>query len=185
MAMELECSSLEPGSAMRLRSSIKINDKRYPKGADLPWYKIYPFFLVHMLGFGLSGFVMAYAVDGPGLFFLYLHGGIAILVYTVFYLALFGLDQIRWMLINAALGLFGIYAQIDLILSYFGKRASNYSAAVHVIPFLYYILYTFLLYQMILDITGAREDPQKKKKVEAFYIVLSVVFYSTIYLTRR
>ena len=170
---------------MKLRSSITINNKRYTKGANLPWYQIYPFFLIHMLGFGLSGFYMAYTNDGPDLSFLYMHGGIAILVYMVFYFALFGVDQVRWMFINAGLGLFGIYAQIDLILAYFGKRASDYSAAVHFIPFLYYILYTFLLYQMILDMTGARTDPQKKSKVEAFYVVLSVVFYSAIYFARR
>jgi len=170
---------------MKLKSSIKINNKRYPKGADLPWYMIYPFFLVHMLAFGLSGFFMAYSSDGPGLGFLYMHGGFAIVVYTIFYLALFGGDEIKWMFINAALGLLGIYAQIDIILSLFGKKAGDYSAAVHVIPFLYYILYTFLLYQMVLDISGARENPVKKRKVEAVYVVASVIFYTLIYLSRR
>ena len=33
--------------------------------AELPWYKIYPFFLAHMLMFGGSGFFMAYT--GPAL----------------------------------------------------------------------------------------------------------------------
>ena len=108
-----------------------------------------------MLAFGLSGFFMAYSSDGPGLGFLYMHGGIAIVVYTIFYLALFGGDEIKWMFINAALGLLGIYAQIDIILSLFGKKAGDYSAAVHVIPFLYYILYTFLLYQMVLDMVNS------------------------------
>ena len=170
---------------MKLKSKITINNKLYPKGAYLPWYKIYPFFLIHMLGFGLSGFVMAYSNDNPGLWFLYMHGGIAIVVYTVFYLALFGVDEIKWMFINAALGLLGIYAQIDIILSLFGKKAGDFSAAVHVIPFLYYILYTFLLYQIVLDITGARENPDKKRTVEAFYVVGSVVLYLVIYMTRR
>ena len=89
------------------------------------------------------------------------------------------------MFINAALGLLGIYAQIDLILSLFGKKAGDFSVFVHVIPFLYYILYTFLLYQMVLDVTGARNDPRRKKIAEAFYIVSSVVIYSAIYLTKR
>ena len=126
---------------MKLRSSITINNKRHPKGANLPWYQIYPFFLIHMLAFGLSGFYMAYTNDGPELSFLYMHGGFAILVYMVFYFALFGVDQVRWMFIDAALGLFGIYAQIDGILSLFGKRADDFPWFVHVVPFLYYILY--------------------------------------------
>ena len=170
---------------MKLRSRIKINDKVYARGTNLPWYKIYPFFLVHMLGFGLSGFIMAYSNEGPGIGFLYLHGGFAILVYTVFYVALFGVDEIKWMFINAALGLLGIYAQIDLILSLFGKKASDFSVLVHVIPFRYYILYTFLLYPMVLDVTGARENPLRKRVAETFYIVSSIIIYSAIYFTKR
>jgi len=169
---------------MKLRSSININDKTYAKGVDVPWYMIYPFFLVHMLAFGLSGFLMAYSNDGPGIGFLFLHGGFAIFVYTIFYVALFGVDEIKWMFINAALGLLGIYAQIDIILSLFGKKAGDFSVFVHVIPFLYYILYTFLLYQMVLDVTGARDDPRRKSIVEAFYIISSVLIYSAIYFTK-
>ena len=167
---------------MRLRSDLKINGKIHRKGTSIPWYSIYPFFLVHMLMFGLSGFFMAYSSDGPELSFLYMHGGIAILVYTIFYISIFGVDETKWMFINSALGLMGIYAQINLILSLFGKQASDYSASVHVIPFLYYILYTFLLYQMVLDVSGARENPGKKRVVEGVYVAGSVLVYSAIYL---
>lgn len=89
---------------------------------------VYPFFLFHMLLFGGSGFYMAYADKGPSIFFLYLHGGIAILGYSVFYLAMFGRDEIKWMLINAVLGLFGIYTQIAWILALFGKHIDDYPA---------------------------------------------------------
>ena len=167
---------------MKARADLTINGKLYRKGQSFPWYFVYPFFLVHMLVFGLSGFFMAYSSDGPGLGFLYLHGGFAILVYTIFYLVIFGPDQVRWMFINAALGLFGIYAQIDLILGRFGKQAEDFPLSVHVIPFLYYVLYTFLLYQMILEVSGARKDPGRKKVVEAFYVVGSVLVYGMIYL---
>ena len=66
------------------------------------WF-IYLFFGIHMLMFGLSGFLMAYSSDGPGLGMVYMHGGIAILVYMVFYLTIFGRDEVQWMLINAGL----------------------------------------------------------------------------------
>jgi len=53
---------------------------------------------------------------------------------------------------------------------------------VHVIPFLYYVLYTFLLYQLVLEVTGARENLQRKKLVEGFYVGISVMVYTAIYL---
>jgi uncharacterized membrane-anchored protein len=135
-----------------------------------------------MLMFGLSGFFMAYSGDGPDISFLYMHGGLAILVYTIFYISMFGLDEVKWMFINSALGLLGIYAQIDVILSFFGKQASDFPVSVHVIPFLYYILYTFLLYQMVLDISGARKHPDRRKLVEGLYVIGSVLVYGVIYL---
>ena len=170
---------------MKARSGITINGKAYPAGTPFPWYMIYPFFLVHMLAFGLSGFFMAYSADGPDVSFLYMHGGLAVFVYVVFYLAIFGFDEVRWMFINAALGLFGIYAQIELILSLFGKQADQFPWYVHVIPFLYYILYTFLLYQMVLEVSGARKDDTRKKIVEGCYVVGSIAVYTLIYFAGR
>ena len=143
------------------------------------WF-IYPFFGVHMLAFGLSGFLMAYADDGPELEMLYMHGGIAIAVYTVFYLVIFGLDQVRWMLINAALGVFGIHAQMGWILQRFGKRIDDYPWQVHVIPFLYYVLYTFLLRQLVLDLTRSRNDPARRRLVDAVYVAGSLLVYTLV-----
>lgn len=172
-------------SVVKARAEIKVNGRTYHKGDALPWIFVYAFFLVHMLAFGGSGFFMAYSSDGPGLGFLFLHGGFAIAIYLVFYLAIFGLDEVRWMFINAGLGLFGIYAQINLLLSLFGKRAADYPPVVHLIPFLYYVLYTFLLYQLVLDVSGAREDARRKRMVEALYVAGSLLVYGVIYLTQR
>lgn len=167
---------------MKAHTDIEINGKTYRKGAQFSGYMIYGFFLVHMLAFGLSGFFMAYTDDGPEISFLYMHGGFAIFVYLIFYLAIFGVDEVKWMFINAGLGLFGIYAQINLILALFGKQARDFPWYVHVIPFLYYVLYTFLLYQLVLEMTGARDNPQRKKLVEGFYVGISVLVYTAIYL---
>ena len=138
---------------------------------------IYLFFGIHMLLFGLSGFFMAYASNGPDLTFLYMHGGIAIVVYMVFYLAIFGRDQVGWMLANAALGILGIHAQIGWILARFGKRIDDYPWQVHVIPFLYYVLYTFLLRQFLIDVTRSRNDPRRKALVDTTYVVFSLLVY--------
>ena len=42
---------------MRIHGNISINNRAYHKGDDIPWYAIYPFFLLHMLMFGGSGFL--------------------------------------------------------------------------------------------------------------------------------
>ena len=148
------------------------------------WF-IYIFFGIHMLMFGLSGFLMAYASNRPELTFIYLHGGIAIFVYTIFYLTIFGRDEVKWMLINAALGILGIYAQIGWILGKFGKNIDDYPWYVHVTPFLYYVLYTFLLRQFVLDLTGSRDNAGRKKLVDAAYVLLSLLLYVAILLRSR
>ncbi len=141
---------------------------------------VYPFFGVHMLGFGISGFVIAYQERQPDLGFLFMHGGIAIAVYLVFYLAIFGRDQVKWMLINGALGVFGIHAQIGWILARFGRNIDDYPWQAHVIPMLYYVLYTFLLRQFVIDATRSRGNPARRRAVEMVYVLASVLVYGLI-----
>ncbi|MGD0248315.1 MAG: hypothetical protein ABSB75_04605 [Candidatus Limnocylindrales bacterium] len=161
---------------MKLHGNITINGRTYVSGDDIPWTSVYPFFLLHMLGFGGSGFLLAY---GPGIPWpaLYLHGGLAILVYTLFYLTIFGRDEVKWMFINGGLGLLGIYSQIDWLLSLFGRRAADYPVYVHVIPFMYVVLYTFLIRHAVLDLFGAREDETKRTRVQYGYVGASVGVY--------
>ena len=140
------------------------------------WF-IYPFFGIHMLMFGLSGFFLAYGPSQPDLMFLYLHGDIAILVYLAFYLVIFGRDEIQWMFINAALGILGIYSQIGWILARFGKSIDNYPWYVSITPFLYYVLYTFLLRQFLLDVTSSRDNPTRKVWVNNGYVIVSLAVY--------
>jgi hypothetical protein len=169
---------------VKLNGELTINGKKYSAGDELPWTRVYPFFLFHMLMFGGSGFFMAYAENGPPVSFLYMHGGIAIFVYFIFYLTIFGREEVKWMLINAALGIFGIYAEVDWLLSFSGRTLSSFPVHVHVIPFLYYILYTFLLRQAVLDATGARADEAKKKTVERYYIGISVCSYAALHFLK-
>jgi hypothetical protein len=170
---------------VKLHGQISIGNQTYKAGADIPWYKIYPFFMVHMLMFGGSGFLMAYVNNGPPVFFLYMHGGIAIAVYTMFYLAIFGRDEVKWMFINAGIGLLGIYSQIGWLLSLFGRKIGDYPVYIHVIPFLYFVLYTFLIRHAFLDIFQAREDDTKKKIVENAYVALSIAIYVISYFLER
>ena len=169
---------------MKLHGDITINNKLYPKGTEVPWKFIYPFFMVHMLMFGGSGFFIAYGGDAPTSF-LFMHGGIAITVYLIFYFTIFGVDEVKWMFTNAGLGLFGIYSEIDWILSFFQKQVSDFPWYTHTIPFLYYVLYTFLLRQAVIDLSGARHHPEKRKWVEYSYVALSLLIYISIYMTRH
>jgi len=166
---------------MKLQGTITFNNRNYAKGTEIPWYKVYPFFLAHMLVFGGTGFFMAYADRRPPVLFLYLHGGFAVTVYTIFYLSIFGRDEVRWMFINGFLGLLGIYSQIGWLLSLFGKKIGDYALYVHVIPFLYFVLYTFLLWQAAVDITHSREDPGRRKRLENAYFAISVAAYLISY----
>ena len=168
---------------MKLRSPMTINGKAYKQGDEVPWRFIYPFFGIHMAAFGLSGFFMAYSPEGPGIGFLYMHGGFAVLVYLIFYLSIFGQEQVKWMFINAGLGLFGIYAEIGWILDRFGTTLEDYPIQVHVIPFLYYVLYTFLLRQAFIDFSGSRGNPDKRRLVERSYVAVSILIYSVIYVS--
>lgn len=159
------------------------NDFAAMRGKGI-WF-IYPFFGVHMLMFGLSGFLMAYSADGPDLGFVYMHGGIAILVYMVFYLAIFGRDEVQWMLVNAGLGILGIYSQIGWLLGWFGKNIGDYPWKVHVVPFLYYVLYTFLLRQFLLDLTRSRDNPGRRALVNKAYVVVSLLVYGLVFWSTR
>ena len=142
---------------------------------------VYPFFLVHMLMFGTAGFVLAYGADGD-VGFLYMHGGIAIVVYTVFYLLIFGVDAVGWMFVNAGLGLVGIHSQLGWILGLFGRNVGDYPWYVHAVPIVYYVLYTFLLRQLVLDLTRSRDNPTRRRVVEAAYILLSLLVYGATLL---
>lgn len=166
---------------MILQGDITINGKLHKKGSYISPWSVYPFFLFHMLIFGGSGFAMAYFTD-VSVGFLYMHGGLAILVYIAFYLTIFGRDEVKWMLINAALGIFGLYGEIGILLSFAGKSTSDFPWYVHVIPFMYYVLYTFLLRQAFIEITGSREDQRKANRVSYGYVLISLLIYGLFYL---
>ena len=145
----------------------------------LGWF-VFPFFGLHMFMFGLSGFLLAYASTRAQVGFLYMHGGIAIAVYLVFYRLFFGTEQVKWMLINGALGVLGIYSQVGWVLRRFGRDIGDYPWYVHLVPFTYYVLYTFLLWQLVLAVSGAARDPVRRRRVETGYVVVSVLVYGLL-----
>lgn len=169
---------------MKLNSALTINGKKHPAGSYISPMQVYPFFLIHMAMFGGSGFFLAYGGDSnesrESFQFLLMHGGFAILVYVIFFFAIFGRERVKWMFIDAGLGLYGIVAQIGWILHLFGREISDYPWYIHVVPSLYYVMYTFLLHQAVLDFTGARENESQREKVERYYVGTSLLTYTAI-----
>jgi hypothetical protein len=164
---------------VRLIRSMAEDRGGIDKDALIPSSFVYPFFLIHMGAFGLVGFLLAY---GGLTLDVVIQGLIAIPIYLVFYLAIFGRDEIMWMFINAGLGVFGIASQLDFILGLFGRHVSDYPTEVHIIPALYWIMYTFLVRHLLLDLFGAREDPLRRSRVHVGYVVGSIAVYGVLHM---
>jgi hypothetical protein len=128
---------------------------------------LYAFFFIHMAVFGGIQFYSSYLGGSSKV------GAVGVAVYLIFYLRLFGQDEVKWMLINAALGIFGIYGQIGFLLSLFGKKISDYSYHAHLMPFLYFMLYTFLIRRLVVDLVHWKFF-KEKQQAEYAYIALSV-----------
>lgn len=150
-------------------NSLFGNDRR-------AWTFVYGFFLFHMLVFGFAGFFMSYGPD-PDLGFNFLFSGFAIFVYIVFYLIFFGLDEMGWLFINSGLGFLGILAQLDWILWLFGSDIGRYPMAAHIIPAIYYVLYTFLLRRAIMHAFHAKPGTRRKRIIERIYVAGSLLVY--------
>ncbi len=138
-----------------MKFKLKLNEIKKGEKVGKPHIGIYLFFLVHMFGFGSSGFFLAYDTNTIYLMAL-MHGGIAIFVYIIFYIAIFGLDAIKWMVINAIIGISQTYYIIDSIGGVFINNWSfdNYPFYRHIIPAIYIVLYTFLVRRFILHFLG-------------------------------
>ncbi|MCF7835225.1 hypothetical protein K9M48_04215 [Candidatus Gracilibacteria bacterium] len=112
---------------------------------------IYIFFTIHVFGFGAAGFLLSYGEEDLSSTFAM--GGFAIFVYLVFYFVIFGWEDIKRMFINALIGIFGIYAWMGDILSLFDKNIDNFSRQYHIVPGVFFVIYTFLLRHALIDLS--------------------------------
>jgi hypothetical protein len=51
--------------------------------------------------------------------------------------------------------------------------------------YIYFVLYTFLLRQLVLDLARARENEQRRKFVDSAYVVISVALYALAFFIQR
>lgn len=77
------------------------------RNVPMPKPLVYPFLLTHVFVFGYGIFAMSYkaGVDAET---VYIFGSFAATIYVVFYIDNFGFDEVKWMFINAGLGVFGL-----------------------------------------------------------------------------
>jgi hypothetical protein len=129
--------------------------------------------------------LLAYGDDSVPLVFLYAHGGFAILAYLVLYVGFFGRDAVAWMLVNAALGVLVTWTSIDLLLGLFGRRAADYPLHLHVIPFLYLTLSTFLARQALTDLFGARRNPARQRWVDGVFVAAGLLVSGLVWWLGR
>jgi len=143
------------------------------------WF-VYPLLSLHLAAFGYGAFMMAYSSNPAPILVQYLAAAFAIHLYIKFYIQYFGLDEVKWMIINACLGILGIYGEIGWLLSKFGKEISDYPVYFHLAPFTYFILFTFLFRQLVLDITFSRQNEKRKQIVERVYVCTLLIIYAVV-----
>jgi len=141
-----------------------------------PWLFIYGFFLLHMAMFGSAGFILAYS-DGAKFFINLGFSGFAIAIYSLFYVAIFGIDKVKWLVINSIIGVLAIYSQLGWILEKFGKSVHDFPKHYHIIPGIYFVLYTFLLRRALLHMLRAKEGTKKRALVDSGYVVFTVIYF--------
>lgn len=169
---------------MKIHGNLTILEVYYPKGSEVPWYKVYPLFSIHVGVMGAGCFAMTYlpkTTDLSSYLFSVVFGCFGIILYLSFYLRLFGLDEIKWMFINAAIGIYGLWIELGILLSLIGRNINEFQWYMHSIPAIFWVLYTFLIRQCFLDMTGAREIKRRAKLVNILYAALSILLYSLLW----
>jgi hypothetical protein len=163
---------------MKVRGhGLNIGGRGYAKGEVIPWRFAYEGLMLHMFFFGVAVIFLAYLDPSPSTFFLYMWGAFGATLYIGIYSAMFGADEVKWLFINSGLGILGIATQMDWLLSLIGLGLADFPVYIHVVPFIYYVLYTFLLRQALLDLFRAYERPALQRTVNGGYVVFSIAVY--------
>ena len=151
---------------------------------------IYLFFIAHMGVFGTATFFLTYGEQN--IEFATMFGGFAVFVYAIFYLVIFGFDELKWLFINSLLGVLGIYGWLEELAHYFLPNAvggeafvntiytkytsfSQFPIAWHLLPGTFFIMYEFLLRNFLIDLFGARKKTERKRSVGILFILISII----------
>ena len=157
---------------------MRLQIKKFPI-----WF-FFPFFIAHAVLFGLVVLLFAYAQysSAMGLVILFIWGFLGVLCYLMVYSALFGLDSFKWIVSNTALALFGFSAELHLLIDWFNVETANIAWYRNMLPYAYYVMYTFWFRQLVLAAFGAREDTSKGERVSNYFLVVCLLIYLLMYI---
>lgn len=126
--------------------------KSFIKGND-PWF-IYIFLVLHGAVFTSVSFYLIYWADkSEDPYFGYIWGGIGAIVYSIIYFGLFAKEKLLWAFINGTIAFFQILS-IRKSNSFF-EELESLPWYTHIVPIIYFVLYTFLLRHICLKISSA------------------------------
>ncbi len=168
---------------LRLKYDIRYGKDFHPAGTRLSPLIVYPTIFLQTCLFGAFCFGFAYAGKWPNMGGLVIIGGFGIMFFALFYGAVFGLAEMGWMFVNGAIGVLGILSQINVVLSWFGKSADDFGFDAHLFPVIYWIMASFVLWQLVLDLTGSREDAARRWWANLAFSLGSLTLYATLWLT--
>ncbi len=151
------------------------------KGQEIPIWAFFPVFVFHITLFGFTSFLFAYFIPAVPTIFLWGFGFIGIVTFIGFYSSLYGVDNFRWIIINIALGIFGLSSDINLLMSILSTDLTDFPWYRDIIPFTNYVLYTFWFRQCALAAVGAKDNPEKEEIVSYYYLITSIFFYASLY----
>ena len=144
---------------------------------------IYLFFLADMAGFGTLTFYLTYhQQQGES----YMVGAMLVIIYVLFYLMLFGADDVLWLFINGLLGALMVRSWLETLATPFIPPPSmlghgiitdfdGFPVVRHILPGAVFLMYQFMLRNFLIDALGARFNPRRKRYVGWLFVVVSVV----------
>ncbi|MFZ2718309.1 MAG: hypothetical protein WAZ12_00735 [Candidatus Absconditicoccaceae bacterium] len=133
-----------------LRDIVEQVNKLHRKNNYITSYKFYILISILIIIFSSLGFYLTYFENK--LIISYIMSSLYILFFLMFYFLAFGRDKIKRMFITSLIGISSIYSQLSNILKYFDKNINEFSWIYHIIPGIYFILFSFLLRRALVDI---------------------------------
>ena len=167
---------------MKLKTDIGIGHKTYRKGSHLPWFRVYGLFLFTIAAIFWVVFDIIYLQRDSDLGFVLFFGLFIPALYLLAYRSIFGITEVRWLIINSAIGIIGIITELDWVLSYlYDKNLSDFPIYYHIIPCAHYILLTFVLRQAVIDTFNSRDNKARRKYVNLGFVLVTLTVYITFY----
>lgn len=133
-----------------LRDIVEQVNKLHRKNNYITSYKFYILISILIIIFSSLWFYLTYFENK--LIISYIMSSLYILFFLMFYFLAFGRDKIKRMFITSLIGISSIYSQLSNILKYFDKNINEFSWIYHIIPGIYFILFSFLLRRALVDI---------------------------------